>query len=128
MLITDGHHLPPELIAVALAAKGPGRVMITSDSSPAAGCPPGEYTFFGTRALLEPSGRLRNLDSDSLAGSSASLLDCMNVLAGLGLLDEAALWQVGRDNPLKVLGLSQADLPAGLVAYVNGRFQAQNRS
>jgi N-acetylglucosamine-6-phosphate deacetylase len=127
MLITDGHHLPPELIAVALAAKSPGRVLVTSDSSPAAGCPPGEYTFFGTRALLEPSGRLRNLESDTLAGSSATLLDCMNHLAGLGLLDEAGLWQVGRDNPLKVLGLSPAELPPGRIAYANGRFQEQSQ-
>ena len=125
MLITDGHHLPPELITVALAAKGTGRVIITSDSSPAAGCPPGEYTFFGTHALLEPSGRLRNLDSDTLAGSSATLLDCMNVLAGLGLLDETALWQVGRDNPLKILGKSLSALPPGLVAYVNNRFEEE---
>jgi len=123
MLITDGHHLPPELIAVALAAKGPGRVIVTSDSSPAAGCSPGEYTFFGTHALLEPSGRLRNLESDTLAGSSASLLDCMNFLAALGLLDETALWQVGRDNPLKILGKSLSALPPGLVSYVNNRFE-----
>jgi len=123
MLITDGHHLPAELVAVALAAKGPGRVIITSDSSPAAGCPPGEYTFFGTRGLLEPSGRLRNLESDSLAGSSATLLDCMNVLAGLSLFDESALWQVGRDNPLKVLGKTASHLPPGRIAYINGRFE-----
>jgi N-acetylglucosamine-6-phosphate deacetylase len=125
MLITDGHHLPAELIAVALAAKGPGRVIITSDSSPAAGCPPGEYTFFGTHALLEPSGRLRNLESDSLAGSSATLLDCMNVLAGLGLLDETTLWRVGRDNPLKVLGKTASDLPPGLVSFINNHFEEE---
>ena len=123
MLITDRHHLPPELIVVALAAKGSGRVIITSDSSPAAGCPPGEYTFFGTHALLEPSGRLRNLESDTLAGSSATLLDCMNVLAGLGLLDETALWRVGRDNPLKVLGKSLSSLPPGLISFINNRFE-----
>ena len=123
MLITDGHHLPPELIAVALAAKGAGHVIVTSDASPAAGCPPGEYTFFGTHALLEPSGRLRNLESDTLAGSSATLLDCMNFLANLGRLDEAALWQVGRDNPLNVLGLSLADLPAGVVTFKNNGFE-----
>lgn len=123
MLITDGHHLPPELIAVALAAKGPGRVIVTSDSSPAAGCPPGEYTFFGTRAQLEPSGRLRNLEGDTLAGSSATLFDCMNYLASLGLLDEAALWQVGRDNPLKVLGLPLAALTSGVVYFKNTHFE-----
>ncbi len=47
----------------------------------------------------------------------------MNVLAGLGLLDENALWQVGRDNPLKVLGKTTSDLPPGRIAYVNGRFE-----
>jgi N-acetylglucosamine-6-phosphate deacetylase len=73
--------------------------------------------------LLETSGRLRNLESDTLAGSSASMFDCMNFLASLSLLDEAALWQVGRDNPLKVLGLSLADLPAGVVSFTNNRFQ-----
>jgi len=126
MLITDGHHLPPELIAVAVAAKGTGRVIVTSDSSPAAGCPPGEYTFFGTHALLEPSGRLRNLDSDTLAGSSATMLDCMNFLASLGILDETALWQVGRDNQLKILGKSFSALPPGLVSFMNNRFEEKS--
>ena len=37
MLITDGHHLPPEVIAAFLAAKGPGRILVTSDAAPAAG-------------------------------------------------------------------------------------------
>jgi N-acetylglucosamine-6-phosphate deacetylase len=122
MLITDGHHLPPDLIAAILAAKGPERAVVTSDSAPAAGCPPGEYAFFGTRALLEPSGRLRNLQADTLAGSSAVMLDCMNHLAALNLLDEAGLWQVGRDNPLAVLGLDAASLPPGPVRFTGGRF------
>jgi N-acetylglucosamine-6-phosphate deacetylase len=126
MLITDGHHLPPELIAVAVAAKGPERVIVTSDSSPAAGCPPGEYTFFGTHALLEPSGRLRNLESDTLAGSSATMLDCMNFFASLGILDEPALWQVGRDNPLKILAKFCMDLPPGRVSFNNNRFEEKS--
>ena len=122
MLITDGHHLPAEVIAAMLAAKGPERVIVTSDSAPAAGCPPGEYTFFGTRALLEPSGRLRNLERDTLAGSSAVMLDCMNMLASLRLLPLADLWQVGRDNPLGVFGMSPADLPSGPVSFVDDHF------
>jgi N-acetylglucosamine-6-phosphate deacetylase len=126
MLITDGHHLPPEVIAAFLAAKGPRRTLVTSDAAPAAGLPPGEYAFFGTRALLEPSGRLRNLERDTLAGSAATMLDCMNFLAGLGLLSEAELWQVGRDNPLAELGKTAAGIPApppgaGL-RFVGGRF------
>jgi N-acetylglucosamine-6-phosphate deacetylase len=113
MLITDGHHLPDDVIGAFLAAKGARRAIITSDSSPAAGLPPGEYEFFGARALLEPSGRLRSLASDTLAGSSATLFDCMNRLAALHMLSEAELWQVGRDNPLAALRKTQADLPPG---------------
>ncbi|RPJ50174.1 MAG: N-acetylglucosamine-6-phosphate deacetylase [Chloroflexi bacterium] len=123
MLITDGHHLPPEVIAVMLAAKGPSRVIVTSDAAPAAGCPPGEYSFFGSRILLEPSGRLRNLERETLAGSSATMLDCMNVLAGLGLLSAEDLWRVGRDNPLTVLGRRVIDLPAGTVMLADDHFE-----
>jgi N-acetylglucosamine-6-phosphate deacetylase len=113
MLITDGHHLPADMVAAMLAAKGPGQVIVTSDAAPAAGCPPGEYSFFGSRVLLEPSGRLRNLERDTLAGSSASMIHCLNFLAGLHLLSEADLWRVGRDNPLAAIGKAPADLPAG---------------
>ncbi len=127
MLITDGHHLPPEVIAAFLAAKGPGRVLVTSDAAPAAGCPPGEYAFFGTRVLLEPSGRLRNLERDTLAGSAAAMLDCMNFLAGLGLLSEGELWQVGRDNPLAALGKTAAGIadlpPEARPSFEDGRFR-----
>ena len=123
MLITDGHHLPPEVIAAFLAAKGPQRILVTSDAAPAAGLPPGEYTFFGTRALLEPSGRLRNLERDTLAGSSATMLDCLNFLAGLDLFSEDNLWRAGRDQPLAVLGKTPADLPqTGNVSWDGRRF------
>lgn len=123
MLISDGHHLPPEVITVALAAKGSRRIIITSDAAPAAGLASGEYVFFGSRVLLEPSGRLRNLERDTLAGSSATLLECMNFLAGLRLLTTTDLWRVGRDNPLSALGLTAAILPSGPVCFVDDHFE-----
>jgi N-acetylglucosamine-6-phosphate deacetylase len=127
MLITDGHHLPGEVITAMLAAKGPKRIIVTSDAAPAAGCLPGEYTFFGTRVLLEPSGRLRNLERDTLAGSSATMLDCMNFLASLNLLSEIDLWRVGRDNPLAVLGKPATDLSGGSVHFASGKFYCQDK-
>lgn len=123
MLISDGHHLPAAVIAAFLAAKGPGRVLVTSDASPVAGCAPGEYSFFGSRVLLEPGGRLRSLERDNLAGSSATMLDCMNFLASLRLLTETELWQVGRDNPLAALGLDSSFLArSGVVGYDGEKF------
>ncbi len=124
MIITDGHHLPPPVIAAFLAAKGVERTLVTSDVAPVAGCPPGEYSLFGSRVLLEPGGRLRSLERDNLAGSASTMLECMNFLAGLGLLSEEELWRVGRDNPLAALGARPSDLHAeGRVAYSGGRFQ-----
>jgi N-acetylglucosamine-6-phosphate deacetylase len=127
MLITDGHHLPGEVVAVMLAAKGVDHIVITSDVAPAAGCPPGEYHLFGTRVLLEASGRLRSLERDNLAGSSAMMVDCMNYLAGLDLLSETELWRVGRDNPLTVLGKTAANLPQGMVHFTSGSFRLQDK-
>jgi len=123
MLITDGHHLPDEAIITMLAAKGVERALVTSDAAPAAGCPPGEYAFFGSRVLLEPSGRLRSLERGTLAGSSATMLDCMNTLARLGLWSQAQMWRLGRDNPLAALGMDASVLPPGIVRYHAGRFQ-----
>jgi N-acetylglucosamine-6-phosphate deacetylase len=110
MLIADGHHLPADFIATVIAAKGAGRVIVTSDAAPAAGLPPGDYTFFGSRVRLEPPApgsvcsRLRNLDADTLAGSAATMQECMAYLTGLGLLGEEELGMVGRGNALAVLG------------------------
>lgn len=109
MLITDGHHLPPDLVRVVLAVKGAGGVIVTSDSSPAAGLPPGDYEFFGTPARLEADGRLYSPQSGTLAGSSAVLSECMAWLERLSLLDEAALRRVGRENALAALGLDPVD-------------------
>lgn len=121
MLITDGHHLPSEVITAFLKAKGTDRIIVTSDVSPAAGCPPGEYLFFGSRVLLEPGGRLRNLEQDTLAGSASTMIDCMNYLANLALLSEDELWQVGRDNPLAILGKTQSDLRIQSNVLWNGK-------
>ncbi len=105
MLITDGHHLPADFVRVALAVKGPAGVIVTSDASPAAGLPPGDYEFFGTPARLEPDGRLHSPLTGTLAGSSAALGDCLAWLQKQELLDQPGLLRVGRDNPLAALGL-----------------------
>jgi len=121
MLITDGHHLPPAVIRAVLAAKGPGRVIVTSDSVSVAGLPPGPYETLGTKVVLEPSGRVRNLNAPTLAGSSACMMDCMNHLAGLGALSEADLWRVGRDNALAAIGAPATACHGGETVRWDGR-------
>jgi len=104
MFITDGHHLPSDFIKVALRAKTPARFIVVSDAVYLAGLPPGTYKFAGEKVVLAPSGRISFANTPYLAGSSANMLQCMNHLASLNLLTEKELWQVGRENPLRLLG------------------------
>lgn len=105
LLITDGHHLPAEFVRVAFRAKGQERIIVTSDSSAIAGLPPGEYVCMGTEVISEPGGRISVKNGNSLAGSSATMADCMAWLRSWSGLSEADLRQVGRVNPLRLLGL-----------------------
>jgi len=103
LLITDGHHLPPEVIDVIIAAKGVDKIIVTSDMSPPAGCPPGNYSIFGNDAVLEPNGKLHNTAKNCLCGSASTMSACMDYLASLNLLSPAELTHVGRTNAQKLL-------------------------
>src|ERR1051326_2375302 len=48
-IISDGYHVPLEMIRVILAACGTDRIAIVSDACPAAACEPGEYVQGGLR-------------------------------------------------------------------------------
>jgi len=123
MLITDGHHLPASFIKVVLAAKGLSKSLVVSDSAPVAGMPPGEYEILGTKARVCEDGAVRNLNAPTLAGSSATMLQCVNFLSSSLSLDEKSLWTLGRDNPLKALGIDpgSARLPS-LVSFDGAAF------
>jgi len=112
--ITDGHHLPPAFIKSAIRAKGVERTIVVSDCAAIAGLPPGEYHRRGRDLVIDESGRISRAGTSYLAGSSATMADCMNHLASLGVLSEEELWQVGFMNPLRVLGIEPGDLaPTG---------------
>jgi len=114
---------------VALRAKTPARFIVTSDASPLAGLPPGHYESFGLPVILDERGKIFSEKSQSLAGSSACMLDCMNHLARLQLLSESELWQVGFENPARLLGLDPTSLLARFrgpfVRFVAGQFILQ---
>ena len=105
LLITDGHHLPPEVITAVLRAKGARKVIVTSDMSAPAGCPPGNYDVLGNAAVLEADGRLHNPRKQCLCGSASTMAACMAHLASLNLLTPAELTLVGYGNPQRLLGL-----------------------
>lgn len=109
-LITDGHHLPAPVVQSMIRAKGAARVAVVSDQTPLAGLLPGTYHTLGNDVVLEPDGRLHSPAKGCLVGSSATMIECMNHLASLGILTPDELAAVGLDNPLRLLGLAQTDL------------------
>ncbi len=104
LFITDGFHLPKELIKVCLRAKGVSRFIVTSDVVHLAGKPPGEYSFHGIAVILEPNGLLHMREAPHLSGSTATMLECMNTMASLGELSETELQKIGYDNALQLIG------------------------
>ena len=103
MLITDGHHLPPEFIKCAIRIKGVDKTVVVSDAAPVTGLKPGKYHILGNDAVLEANGKFHNPAKGYLCGSASTMSDCMRYLASLDLLSEAELQQVGYYNPLKLI-------------------------
>lgn len=106
MIITDGHHLPLPLLKTIIRTKGADRIIVVSDSSPVAGLKPGKYKTYGQIVRLERGGRLYIPRTGYLAGSSATMKQCIDYLDASGLLNGEELKTVGIYNPLKLIGLS----------------------
>jgi len=113
MLITDGHHLPPQIVTSFIRAKGVSRSIVVSDAAPIAGLPPGRYTTLGNDVVLEETGRLYNPHTGYLVGSSATMIECMNYLASLELLEFDELCMVGYRNPLDLIGIEPGSVQPG---------------
>ena len=128
--ITDGFHLPADLIRVGLRAKTPRRFIVTSDIVHIAGLEPGTYNLHGWVAVLEKNGHLHRKDAYQLAGSANDMLDCMNHLASLGDLSESELHDTGCCNALRLLGIESLPVsgdPSPLVAFDGERFHLTER-
>ncbi|TCC08314.1 N-acetylglucosamine-6-phosphate deacetylase [Kribbella soli] len=148
-LIADGHHLPADTFAALVRAKGPTRCVLTSDAAALAGCAPGDYrTAVGGAVTVASDGSLRLQGTPYLAGSGASLLDCLRWATGPGGLPLETAATMATTTPANLLGLhdrgrlevgARADLvqltstPDGAVGdvatvVVNGRLIACSNS
>jgi N-acetylglucosamine-6-phosphate deacetylase len=110
--IPDGFHLPEAFIRMIVNCRPVDKLIVVSDSVMHAGMKPGEYkNASGIRVILGNDGRLcLAADPEVMAGSSFNIMQCMNHLASLDILDEAALWQVGFINPLRILGFDPDEI------------------
>jgi len=104
-IITDGNHIPEDFIRIVFRCKGVDKVFVVSDAVPIAGFPPGVYETLGNEVRLTETGKVENLNGQHLVGSGCNMAQCMRHLRSLGVLTADELWQVGLQNPLKILGI-----------------------
>lgn len=75
-LIADGVHLSDETVRMVFDLLAPGRVVLVTDATAAAGMPDGDY-LLGAQTVTVRGGqaRLSGADEPPIAGGTASLLD-----------------------------------------------------
>ncbi len=90
-LICDGIHLHPDIIRLAIAAKGKERVLLVTDAMEAAGMPDGEYELGGQKVFVR-EGAAR-LSSGTLAGSTLTMAQGLkNLITKFNIDPETAVW------------------------------------
>lgn len=106
-IIMDGFHFHPALLRPLVQLKGIESMVLVSDASTVAGCPPGDYAGGGLAARVDARGFATSLRGGNvLAGSTITLLEAVQravSLAGLSL--QAAVTMATR-TPAAIMGLS----------------------
>lgn len=106
-IISDGKHLPPELIKMVIKAKGLDKVCVVTDAMRGAGMPPGVYTFGlkdGQEAVVQ-DGMAVMPDRTGYASSVVRMKDLIKTLigpVGLSLTDAVKMATI---NPAKIIGM-----------------------
>ncbi len=114
-IISDGFHVHPAAVRVAIAAKGRSRVMAITDGTAGSGLPRGACATLGGRRITV--GDTATLEDGTFAGSVATMDKVFSVLvtrAGQSLVDAATLCAT---TPARELGLTtQGTIAPGYMA------------
>jgi N-acetylglucosamine-6-phosphate deacetylase len=109
-LIGDGIHVHPSAVRAAFKLFGAERICLISDAIPAAGLPEGGISTLGGQQVTLRNGRATLADG-TIAGSAATLLECVRRVIGMGIPAEDAL-RCATVNPARVLGAHDIGLIA----------------
>ena len=114
--IADGHHLPPYVVKNFIRAKGVERSILTTDAISAAGAQPGRYRSGAIEVELNTDGRVSLPGTPYLAGSSATLDQCVGNVIAWGGLSVADAVRMVTENPTVLLGRRRRVLEKGASA------------
>lgn len=112
-VICDGIHIHPSVIRLLYKLFGADKMILISDSMPAAGLPDGEYTLGGDRVIVK-EGVARTPDG-ALAGSTSFLLDCVKHATDFGIPFDDAV-KMAATTPAAYLNKKLGKLEVGYPA------------
>ena len=108
-MITDGYHLPEDVIKSFYKVKGPEKTLLTSDVAPMGGLAPGSYKWKDLDVTVHEDGHLSQTGTPFLAGSGHLLDHCLShFIATTGVSESEALSLVSR-NPKRLFGLNRGE-------------------
>lgn len=94
-IIVDLHHVSPAMLRIALAARGPDRMMLVTDAMPSVGSDVDHFDLLG-QTIRRANGKLTTADG-TLAGSDLDMASALrNAVAHLGVSLEDALRMAAR--------------------------------
>lgn len=102
-LITDGIHLPPEVVKAYARAKGPDRAVIITDSMSAAGAPPGRYSLAGLTLEVGADRVVRFPGSQMFAGSALTMDRAVSGYRKMAEVSWAEAWDAASTQAWRVL-------------------------
>ena len=112
-IICDGFHISRPCVLAAYKMFGADRMVLISDSIRSAGLPDGEYESGGLKVFLK-DGAARLADG-TIAGSSATLLDCVKTAVKFGIPFYDAV-RMASTTPAEMLGIKKGRIKPGFDA------------
>ena len=109
-VICDGVHIHKAMVLALYRMFGPERMILISDSMRATGLSDGIYSF-GGQAITVRDGVARTEDG-ALAGSTASLYDCVRKAVEFGIPEEDA-YRMASKTPAELMGWRKGALLPG---------------
>lgn len=109
-IICDGFHISRPALLAAYKMFGTDRMILISDSIRSAGLPDGEYESGGLKVYLK-NGTAR-LANGTIAGSSATLLDCVKTAVSFGIPFDDAV-KMASETPANMLDIKKGRIESG---------------
>jgi N-acetylglucosamine-6-phosphate deacetylase len=112
-IITDGIHLPPDVVKTTIRAKGLGRIILTTDSMAGAGASPGRYTLGDLKVEVNPDQIARLVNHSRLAGSTLTMDHAVTNVIRFAEIDLPSAIQMAAENAQKLFPEVKAEIIPG---------------